>query len=170
VRLGWDRVNYTTNEAFETAVEMCAKAGFRLRSPDVNAFVLYGVPGERLENVVDTILYVAHTLGSVIPMLFSPVPGSAIYAKMKGDLAARGLGLEDLNGKLLPFAEYNGYQASDYTDLLRLMFVLNRAVQGKSLDLLDGSLTHSLVRERLPVLAGAAASLRSGIHPEALQA
>jgi len=165
VRLGWDRINHTTNEAFESAIEMCARAGFELRSPDVNAFVLYGVPGERIEDVVDTILYVAHKVGSIIPMLFTPVPGSALYQKMQGYFAAKGLGLEDLNGKLLPFAEYNGYQASDYMDLQRLMFVLNHAVQGKSLDLLDDSRTSSLVRERLPLLSKNIDKLRAGVRP-----
>jgi hypothetical protein len=165
VRLGWDRTNHTTNESFETALEMCKKAGFKLRSPEVNAFVLYGVPGEKIENVVDTILYVAHRVGSIIPMLFTPVPGSTLYEKMKGSFAEKGLGLEDLNGRLLPFAEYNGYQASDYMDLQRLMFVLNHAVQGRSLDLLDDSRTNSLVRERLLILAKSAASLRAGIRP-----
>ena len=164
VRHDWNRINYLTNETFENAVEMCINAGFKLRSTEINAFVLYGVPNERIEDVVDTILYVSHIVGSIIPMLFSPVPGSEFFKRISKYLPEDKLALEDLNGKFIPFAEYNGYKASDYVDLLRLMFVLNHGVRGKSLDLLEDNLTNGFVRDRLPLLSKNLTGLRKGVR------
>jgi radical SAM superfamily enzyme YgiQ (UPF0313 family) len=53
---------------------MCGRAGFRLRNLDVNAFVLYGLPNEKIDDVVRTALFVSEICGSSIPMLFAPTP------------------------------------------------------------------------------------------------
>ena len=69
---------------------MCEKAGFELRYMDVNAFLLYGLPGETVDRVVKSILFVSEVVGSIIPMLFTPVPTTRIfneylpYIKSKG--------------------------------------------------------------------------------------
>jgi radical SAM superfamily enzyme YgiQ (UPF0313 family) len=144
----WNRFHETL-EQFESALKMCERAGFKLRTPEINAFVLYGVPGEKIEDIASTILYVSHKVGSIIPMLFTPVPGSKIYEEYKWYIQEKKLSLEDLNGKLFPFAEYNGCKVSDYMDLLRLMFTLNSLARGKSFDLLADSLVSNTVRQEI---------------------
>jgi len=39
-------------EHFVKAAKMCETAGFRLRNLEVNAYVLYGLPREKVERVV----------------------------------------------------------------------------------------------------------------------
>jgi len=69
-------------------------------------------------------------------MLFTPVPGSILYHEHESYLLSRQRtdgtqwDLQDLNGKLLPFLEYNqqhypDLQASDYLELEALMMHLN---------------------------------------------
>jgi len=70
-------------------------------------------------------------VGSIIPMLFTPVPGTQIYRQQEDYLRQEmNWGLEDLNGKFLPFLEYNrrrypALRASDYMQLEALMSILN---------------------------------------------
>lgn len=144
----WDR-KHEKIEHFENAIKMCEKAGFKLRTPEINAFILYGAPGEKIEDIVSSILYVSHKVGSIVPMLFTPVPGSKIYEQYNGYFQERHLSLEDLNGKLFPFAEHNGYKVSDYMDLLRIMFTLNYMARGKSFDLLNDGLVSRTIRTKI---------------------
>lgn len=112
---------------FVQAVAMCERAGFKLRNLDINAFVLYGLPEERIDEVVKTILFVSEIVGSIIPMLFTPVPTTAIYQRHLPYFRKHGWDrdLHMLNGKLYPFLELNEGSISDYIDLQRLMYTLN---------------------------------------------
>jgi len=89
-----------------------------------------------LQAVIDTALYASERVGSVVPMLFTPVPGSIMFRQHKDYLFAQQAAdgeawdLHDLNGKLLPFLEYNRksypwLRASDYLNLESLMMHLN---------------------------------------------
>jgi radical SAM superfamily enzyme YgiQ (UPF0313 family) len=129
-------------EHFVKAAEMCAKAGFRLRNLDVNAFVLYGLPSEKVHDVVKTILFVSEVCGSVIPMLFAPVPTTGIFARWLPWFRERGWDtrLERLNGKLYPFLETTDGTISDYIDLQRLMFTLNQHFRSSSFQIFGNSL------------------------------
>lgn len=129
--LGWNR-RHASTASFERAVEAAQAAGFKTHTQDLNAFVLFGLPDESMEDILDGVLYVHRTVGSVVPMLFTPVPGTQIYRVQAKYLhETMGWGLERLNGKLLPFLEYNRdrhqpkLRASEYLDLERLMSVLN---------------------------------------------
>jgi radical SAM superfamily enzyme YgiQ (UPF0313 family) len=137
-------------EEFDRAVEYCRQAGYRpgIRQ-DLNAFILYGVPNQPLDGLVNAILYAAHRVGNVTPMLFAPVPGSRIYEKYEWYFEEKGLGLEDLNGKLFPFWELSNVRPSDYIDFQRLMYALHTQLRGKAFDLLGDSLVPKLVRESL---------------------
>lgn len=129
---GWGR-RQATAEAFDQAVEIAKESGFRIGNQDLNAFVLFGLPGEDLQAVVNTALYASHRVGSVVPMLFTPVPGSTLYKTHRDYLREEmGWDLHQLNGKLLPFLEYNQQsqyypelQASDYLELESLMIHVN---------------------------------------------
>ena len=123
--------------SFERAVQNCVGAGFILRNMQVNAFLLFGTPGEDIRDVVDSTSFASSRIGSVIPMLFTPVPGSALYEECRGYLFDEmGFDLQQLNGKLFPFLEFNRQRfpeltVQDYLDLEALMFRVNaQAIRG----------------------------------------
>ena len=130
---GLDRTHVKVNH-FVQAVRMCEKAGYRLRNMQVNAFVLYGLPGETIDEVVKTTLFASHTVGSVIPMLFTPVPGTRIYEDHLPYFRKRywHRDLHMLNGKLFPFLQMNEGGVEDYVDVQRLMYTLNAHYRSKS--------------------------------------
>ncbi|MEJ5199594.1 MAG: B12-binding domain-containing radical SAM protein, partial [Anaerolineae bacterium] len=136
---------------FVAAARMCERAGFNLRHMDVNAFVLYGLPGERIDHVVKTILFVSEVVGSIIPMLFSPVPSTALYRQYLPYFQARGWDrdLHMLNGKLYPFLAMNEGSVSDYVDLQRLMYMLNAHYRSRSFQLFGGTMVAQAFRENL---------------------
>jgi radical SAM superfamily enzyme YgiQ (UPF0313 family) len=151
----WNRRHASTS-SFENALDSAIRAGFRPRTQDINAFVLFGLPDERLEDVVDSTLYAHHKVGSVIPMLFSPVPSTHVFRNHSDYLLKEmGWDLQDLNGKLLPFLEYNQrntpeLHASDYLELEGLMSILNEGkVLSRAVDLCDESIVGQAFRETL---------------------
>jgi len=133
------------------AVEMCEKAGFRTRNMAVNTFVLYGLPGETIDSVVKTILFASEVSGSIIPMLFTPVPGSLIYRRHEDYIKARGWHerLEMLNGKIFPFLEMNEGSIEDYIDLQRLMYTLNAHYRSKSFRIFGKTAVSVCFRENI---------------------
>lgn len=112
----------------------------RLRHLEVNGYCLYGIPGENIRNVLETALFVSDVIGSVIPMLFAPVPSTRLfdlhadYYKRRGwcDRYGRVRDLHMLNGKLYPFLQVNEGSIDDYIELQRMMFMLNQNYRSKS--------------------------------------
>ena len=132
----WNR-SHSSVQMFERAVKNCVDAGFTLRNMQVNAFLLFGTPGEDIRDVVDSILFASSRIGSVIPMLFTPVPGSALYREYQDYLCDEmEFDLHHLNGKLFPFLRFNQQRTpeltvQDYLDLEALMFRVNaQAIRG----------------------------------------
>ena len=125
-RRGWGR-RHNTNAEFERAVSLCREAGFH--SHEISGFLLYGMPGEVLNEVVEGAYYLNSLAIRITPMAFTPVPGSGMYRKYEGYFRDKGLGLVDLNGRLFPMAELNGYRFEDYLELDKLFEELNSAVQ-----------------------------------------
>lgn len=153
----WNR-RHASTDSFEHALESAIRAGFKPRTQDINAFVLFGLPDERLEDVINSTLYAHHKVGSVIPMLFSPVPGTQVFRKhRKYLLDEMGWDFENLNGKFLPFLEYNQrsnpeLRASDYLELEGLMSILNEGkVLSRAVDLCGDSIVGQSFRETLGV-------------------
>jgi len=126
--------HHVTTSDFVLAVRRCEEAGFGLRNLDVNAFVLYGLPGERIADVVKTVLFVSEVVGSIIPMLFTPVPTTRIYNEHLSYFKERGWDedIHMLNGKLYPFLGINEGSVEDYVDLQRLMYTLNAHYRNSS--------------------------------------
>lgn len=127
---GWNR-RQATIEKFDKAVDIAESCGYRTGNQELNAFVIFGLPGEDLQATVNTALYASHRVGSVVPMMFTPVPGSILFELHKQYLIQdMGWDLHNLNGKLLPFLEYNQQfypelKALDYLELENFMFHLN---------------------------------------------
>lgn len=160
----WNR-RQATIEKFDHAIDVLKKVGFRIGGEDVNAFVIFGLPDEDLQAVVNTAVYASSRVGSVVPMLFTPVPGSILYRTHEKYLAAQRHAdktpwdLHDLNGKLLPFLEYNrrkysGLRASDYLELESMMIHLNASkVYSKRFDINSDSTAGKAFRRVLATAA-----------------
>lgn len=139
VTKAWNR-RHSHAGLFEEAVKVCQQANFKLHDMEVNAFVLFGMPGERLQDVVNTIFYASEKVGGIVPMLFTPVPGSIMFEQYSEYLLDEmGFDLHHLNGKLYPFLEYNfresGVSLADYVALESLSFRLNAKTLGKTFQL-----------------------------------
>jgi|SRR5579862_80124 len=139
------------------AAENIGRAGYRMRHQNVSGYCLYGLPGERIENVVQTALFVSDTIGSVIPMLFAPVPSTEMFEQYRDYFRERGWCAADghvrdlhlLNGKLFPFIHMNEGTPSDYMDLQRMMFMLNESYRSKSFSIFGGGAVAEAFRQTI---------------------
>ena len=89
-------------------------------------------------------------------MLFSPVPGTHVFRNHKKYLLDElGWNLQDLNGKFLPFLEYNqrnnpALRASDYLELEGFMSILNEGkVLSRSVNLCHDDVVGQTFRRTL---------------------
>lgn len=122
------------------AAQNIGRAGFRVRHQDVSGYCLYGLPGETIASVVQTAMFVSDVIGSIIPMLFAPVPSTQLFDKHHAYYRERGWcdesgmvrDLHMLNGKLFPFLRVNEGTVADYIDIQRMMFMLNESYRSKS--------------------------------------
>ena len=141
VTRAWNR-RHSHAGLFEGAVKICQDANFRLHDMEVNAFILFGMPDENLRDVVNTMFYASEMVGGLVPMLFTPVPGSIMFEQYEEYLFDEmGYDLHHLNGKLYPFLKYNnlksGIRLADYVALESLAFRLNARTIGQTFQL-DG--------------------------------
>lgn len=105
VTRAWNR-RHSHADLFEKAVKICQEANFKLYDMEVNAFILFGMPDENLQDVMNTTFYASEMVGGILPMLFTPVPGSIMYEQYEDYLLEEmGFDLQHLNGKLYPFSE-----------------------------------------------------------------
>jgi hypothetical protein len=73
-------------------------------------------------------------------MLFTPVPNTPMFEMYRDYIEEKGFDLQHLNGKLLPFLDYNqrtyqGLSYRDYFALEGLMWRLNAKVRSESFDI-----------------------------------
>jgi radical SAM superfamily enzyme YgiQ (UPF0313 family) len=170
--VGWNR-RHASTASFEAALDAAIRAGFKPRTQDLNAFVLFGLPDDHLEDILDGVAFVHHTVGSVIPMLFTPVPGTNVYRE-HGQYLHHEMGwdLQHLNGKFLPFLEYNQrryptLRASDYLELEALMSVLNNGkFHSRAVNLCDQSAASHAFRQVLAHERAAPSTPRGGMGME----
>lgn len=160
----WNR-RQATIEKFDKAIDVLQQSGFKVGSQDINAFVLFGMPEENIQAAMNSALYASTRVGSVVPMLFTPVPGSRMFEEHLPYLRERFRGNRDeskpfrdlhlLNGKLLPFLKFNqkkypGLRASDYLDIESLMMHLNASkVYSKRFDINSKSIAGQVFSEMM---------------------
>jgi radical SAM superfamily enzyme YgiQ (UPF0313 family) len=135
----WQRT-HTNIDKFFYALENTIAAGYKTRCQDLNCFVLFGLPDEDLQAVYDTVLFASSRVGSVIPMLFTPVPNTPMFEMYRDYIEGKGFDLQHLNGKLLPFLDYNRriykeLSHRDYFALEGLMWRLNAKVRSESFNI-----------------------------------
>ena len=135
----WDRT-HTNMDKFFYALENAVDAGYKLHCQDINCFVLFGLPDEDLQAVYDTLVFASSRVGSVVPMLFTPVPSTPMFEIYRDYIEEKGFDFQHLNGKLLPFLDYNRRKypdltAKDYFALEGLMWRINAKVRSESFNL-----------------------------------
>ncbi|MCH8054578.1 MAG: radical SAM protein [Deltaproteobacteria bacterium] len=158
----WDRT-HTNMDRFFYALQNAVDAGYRLHCQDINCFILFGLPDEDLQAVYDTLVFASSRIGSVIPMLFTPVPNTPMFEMYRDYIENKGFNFQHLNGKLLPFLDYNrrkyeGLSERNYYAIQGLMWRLNAKVRSESFNLGgDGRVAHAFreILMNIPQTAGA---------------
>jgi len=153
VTRAWNR-RHSHAGLFENAVKICHEANFKLHDMEVNAFILFGMPDENLQDVVNTIFYASEMVGGLVPMLYTPVPGSIMFEQFADYLFDEmGFDLHHLNGKLYPFLKYNherrGIRLADYVALESLAFRLNAKTKGETFQLNTANRVYGALRKVL---------------------
>lgn len=153
VTKAWNR-RHSHAGLFEKAVKICHEANFKLHNMAVNAFILFGMPDENLADVVNTMFYASEMVGGIVPMLFTPVPGSIMFEQYRDYLFDEmGFDLHHLNGKLYPFLKYNferkGIRLEDYVALESLAFRLNTKAIGQTFQLTPENRVYQALRKVL---------------------
>lgn len=154
----WNRAWNSNLQRFESLLNALIEVGYDPRRQNINAFVMFGLPGEDIEEIYDTALYASEKVGSVIPMLFTPVPSTGVYEQYRSFIEENGLDLQHLNGKLLPFFSIlkedfenrNPQMTLEISDYLRLesfMQRLNTKVGGEAVNVYTDSRVANTFRE-----------------------
>lgn len=154
----WNRSWNSNLDRFDALLEALKEVGYDPRRQSINAFVMFGLPGEDIEEIYDTALYASERVGSVIPMLFTPVPSTEVFDMYQDYIEDNGFDLQHLNGKLLPFyyylkdqlAEKNGkydLKIEDYTRLESFMQRINTKVLGGSVNIYGDSKVSNTFRK-----------------------
>jgi hypothetical protein len=100
-------------------------------------------------------------VGGLVPMLFTPVPGSIMFEQYEQYLFEEmGFDLHHLNGKLYPFLKYNsqksGVRLADYVALESLAFRLNAKTMGHTFQLDASNGVYAALRRVLAAHDGVA--------------
>ncbi|PWK13472.1 radical SAM protein [Tumebacillus permanentifrigoris] len=154
----WNRSWNSNLTRFESLLNALEEVGFDTRKQHINAFVMFGLPGEDIEEIYDTALYASERVGSVIPMLFTPVPSTQVFDMYKDYIEEHGYDLQHLNGKLFPFFHMLREQArlryperelefSDYLRVETFMQRINTKVQGESVNIFADSSVANVFRQ-----------------------
>jgi hypothetical protein len=98
--------------------------------------------------------YASELVGGIVPMLFTPVPGSIMFEQYRLYLFEEmGFDLHHLNGKLYPFLRYNferkGLRLEDYVALESLAFRLNAKAMGQTFPLTAENRVYQALRSVL---------------------
>lgn len=119
---------YNDCNDYEKAIDLAVNEGFSLS--EIGTFLLYGTPKESIVDVKETARYIEANGSYIIPMAFTPVPGSKIYQDNIEYLKTKDL--TELKGRLYPFAEINGYCFKDYLELEEYFAQLNHEIAIKN--------------------------------------
>jgi hypothetical protein len=103
--------------------------------------------------------YAAEMVGGLVPMLFTPVPGSIMFEQFEDYLFGEmGFDLHHLNGKLYPFLRYNylrhRIRLADYVALESLAFRLNAKTIGQTFKLDSDNAVYCSLRRVLASAEG----------------
>ncbi len=138
-------------ESYHNAIQYCIQAGYKPRTEAIVGSACIGRKGERIEERAAFITKLAHVTGALIVVPYQPTPEECISLDIS---------LEYQNGKLFPFAEYNGLSYRNYQDLLGLAAVLNTKYRSRTFDFLGDGLISRLVQSSIATKVGTHVILR----------
>lgn len=144
-------VRAATYDDYARAAQALRQAGFQARTDQLSAAVVAGFPGESLGDVVNRLVRLASTVGSVnlVPYQFTPgKPGAEWFAGLAANLSESG-DPATFNAQLYPLARQAGAAIEDYWELTRLSALLNSKHRSQTFDFLSLSLAAQLVRHSL---------------------
>ena len=98
----------------EAVLKQAARLGF-----PVNTYIILGIPGHRLEDMVSSILYLAEKDTFIGPSIFYPSPGTEVYQEMEKNGYVFSADFSMLRSSLFP-VETEGFSRLDLVTLLRL--------------------------------------------------
>jgi len=141
----------STDDDYARCVRALHRAGFRLRTEEVGAGVVVGFPGEGLAEVVDRLVRLASTVGSINLVPYQYTPGTPEGETFEPWLARHNGHLDPttLNAQLYPLARLSGGTLEDYRDLTRLAALLNSKYRSRTFDFRGDSLAARLLRASL---------------------
>lgn len=98
----------------ETVLKKAADLGL-----PVNTYIILGIPGHSLEDMVSSILYLAEKDTFIGPSIFYPSPGTKVYQEMEESGCVLSADFSMLRSSLFP-VETEGFSRLDLVTLLRL--------------------------------------------------
>jgi radical SAM superfamily enzyme YgiQ (UPF0313 family) len=124
IRLGFETSNEAlqsetggkvTNQDFRRAVENLRKAGYS--GQEIGVYLMAGLPGQRADEVEDSIAFVKAAGARPILVEYSPIPGTALFEKARR-MSSFDLEKEPLfqNNSLLP-CRWEGFTSEDFRRL-----------------------------------------------------
>jgi len=104
-----------SNQDFQRAVRNLKKAGYA--GPEIGVYLMAGLPGQRAEEVKESIAFVEETDARPILVEYSPIPGTPLFEKAK-KMSSFDLENEPLfhNNSILP-CQWDGFTLADYRRL-----------------------------------------------------
>ncbi len=104
-----------TNQDFRRALRNLKKAGYA--AAEIGAYLLAGLPGQRVEEVEESIIFVEQTGARPILVEYSPIPGTSLFEKAR-EMSYYDLAGEPLfhNNSILP-CHWEGFSRTDYRRL-----------------------------------------------------
>jgi anaerobic magnesium-protoporphyrin IX monomethyl ester cyclase len=103
----------------EVVLKQAAGLGF-----PVNTYIILGIPGHSLEDMVSSILYLAEKDTFIGPSIFYPSPGTKVYQEMEESGYSLNADFSMLRSSLFP-VETDGFSRLDLVTLLRVARWIN---------------------------------------------
>jgi len=103
----------------EAVLKQAAKLGF-----PVTTYIILGIPGHSLEDMISSILYLAEKDTFIGPSIFYPSPGTKVYREMEENGDFLPVDFSMLRSSLFP-VETDGFSRLDIVTLLRLSRWIN---------------------------------------------
>jgi radical SAM superfamily enzyme YgiQ (UPF0313 family) len=123
-----------TNEEFERSVRILEKAGFKRKN--IESYIIMGLPGQSLQNIIESMLFV-HKQGIKIRLAsFSPIPGTIDYQRaIEAGIIPQDIDPLLCNKSIFPLhKKYYSYET--YHKLRQLVNILNEAAN-REINLID---------------------------------
>lgn len=118
-----------TRDEFSRAVAALYHAGFE--PDDLGAYILVGLPGQDMAEVLDTVAFVHDRSVKVRPALFSPVPGTVEFEQAVGAGMIRENDDPVLQNNTLRTVDFFGGYPGEYNGFKKMLSAANERVAGK---------------------------------------